>query len=364
MAPACVCDPANVDEAEDQYFRSLRKKRMWIAVFAVTTVFAFFLEIFMCQTESITFRDVVDVLIAHITGSEVEQEYMDTVVWDYNVPRAIMGVFVGISLAFGGAIMQVILRNPLATPYTTGVSAGALMGAALFLYLDFALVSTSSFNMTVAINAIAFAMLPTFAILLVARQRHITPTMMILSGIAMMYIFSAVTTLLMLMAPHAESVESAYTWTVGSLGRVRWDNIWIVIAVVTVSVIALQLISQKIHIMNAGQRSATTMGVNVKLYRNLALFITATMTAVVVGVTGGIGFMGLISPHLARLVVGSDLKYLLPCSGFLGATILLVADSFAKTIMTSGLPVGIITSVIGGPIFVIILIRNAKKIWF
>lgn len=357
-------DPRNVDEAEDQYFRSLRKKRMWIAVFAATTVLAFFLEIFMCQTKSITNGDVLDVLIAHLTGGEVEEEYKDIVVWDYNVPRAIMGVFVGISLAVGGAIMQVILRNPLATPYTTGVSAGASMGAALFLYLDFAILSTGDYNSTVAINAIVFAMIPTFGILLVARQRHITPTMMILSGIALMYIFSAVTTLLMLTAPHAESVESAYTWTVGSLGRVRWDNIWIVIAVVTVSVIALQVISQQIHIMNAGQRSATTMGVNVRFFRNLALFISSTMTAVVVGVTGGIGFMGLIAPHLARIVVGSDLKYLLPCSGFLGATILLVADSFAKTIMTSGLPVGIITSVIGGPIFVIILIRNAKKIWF
>lgn len=357
-------DPANVDEAEDQYFRSIRRKKLWIVFFAFTTVLAFFLEIFMCQSESITNADVIDVLVAHLTGKTPDSEYVDIVVWNYNMPRAIMGVVVGISLAFGGAIMQVIMRNPLATPYTTGVSAGASMGAALFIYLDFALVSTGSYNMTVAINAIAFAMLPTFAILLVARQRHITPTMMILSGIAMMYIFSATTTLLMLMAPHAESVESAYTWTVGSLGRVRWDNISIVIVVVIAGVASLMMIAQKIHVMNAGQRSATTMGVNVRFYRNLALFITATMTAVVVGVTGGIGFMGLISPHLARLVVGSDLKYLLPCSGFISATILLVADSFAKTIMTSGLPVGIITSVIGGPIFVIILIRSAKKIWF
>lgn len=357
-------NPSNMSEVREQYYRFLSKKKMWIAFFASTTVVAFFLEIFMCQSESITSADVIDVLAAHLTGKTADSEYVNIVVWDYNVPRAIMGVVVGISLAFGGAIMQTILRNPLATPYTTGVSAGASMGAALFIYLDFALIATSNYNMTVAINAIVFAMLPTFAILLVARQRHITPTTMILSGIAMMYIFSAVTTLLMLTAPHAESVESAYTWTVGSLGRVRWGNIQIVIMVVAVSVVTLQLISQKIHMMNAGQMPATTMGVDVRFYRNVALLITATMTAVVVGVTGGIGFMGLISPHLARLVVGSDMKYLLPCSGFIGATILLVADSFAKTVMTSGLPVGIVTSVIGGPIFVIILIKSAKKIWF
>ena len=357
-------DPATVDEAETQYYGSLRMKKLWILVFILTTIGAFFVSVFACQSDSITASDVIDVLVAHLTGGTPKSSYADTVVWTYNVPRAIMGVVVGASLAIGGAIMQVILRNPLATPYTTGVSAGASMGAALFIYLDIAILSTGDYNTTVAVNAIVFAMLPTAAILLVARQRHITPTSMILAGIAMMYIFSATTTLLMLLAPHAETVESAYMWTVGSLGRVRWDNMWIVIAAVIPCVIFLQYISKQIHMMNAGQRSATTMGVNVRLYRNLALLVTATMTAVVVGVTGGIGFMGLIAPHLARILVGSDMKYMLPCSAVISSTILLLADAAAKTITVSGIPVGVITAVIGGPIFIAILIKSARKVWF
>lgn len=357
-------DPVTVDEAESQYYRSLRIKKMWIAVFTLTTIGAFFVSIFSCQSESVTSADVVDVLIAHLTGGTPEHAYADTIVWTYNVPRAIMGVVVGVSLAVGGAIMQVILRNPLATPYTTGVSAGASMGAALFIYLDIALISTGDYNTTVAINAIVFAMMPTAAILLVARQRHITPTTMILAGIAMMYVFSATTTLLMLMAPHAETVESAYMWTVGSLGRVNWDNMWVVIAAVIPCVIFLQFISKQIHMMNAGQRGATTMGVNVRLYRNLALLVTSAMTAVVVGVTGGIGFMGLISPHLARILVGSNMKYMLPCAAVISATILLLADAVAKVITISGIPVGVLTSVIGGPIFIMILIKSARKVWF
>jgi len=364
MAFSTIPDPVSADEAEDQYFKYLKRKKLWIIIFMVTTVFGFFFSLFACQSETITNKDVWDVLIARLSGRTGPVSYIDTVVWNYNMPRAIMGVVVGASLAVGGAIMQIIMRNPLATPYTTGVSAGASMGAALFIYLDVALMWTGDYNTTVAINAIVFAMIPTAAILLVARQRHITPTSMILAGIAMMYIFSATTTLLMLLAPHAETVEGAYMWTIGSLGRVTWENIPIVIAVVIISIIALQMISRNIHLMNAGQRTATTLGVNVRFYRNLALFITATMTAVVVGVTGGIGFMGLIAPHLARIVVGSDPKYLLPCSAFISATILLIADAVAKTITLGGIPVGIITSVIGGPLFILILVKSAKKIWY
>ncbi len=238
------------------------------------------------------------------------------------------------------------------------------MGAALYIYLGYAFIELSDYDLTVSVNAIVFAMIPTVAILLVARQKHITPTTMILAGIAMMYIFSASTTLMMLLAPHPETVEAAYMWTVGSLGRVTWDNLWVVVVTVVVCIALLMLISRQIHLMNAGQKTATTLGVNVRLYRNLGLLITAVMTAIIVGVTGGIGFMGLIAPHLARILVGSDLKYMLPTAAGIGATILLVADAFAKTVIQEGIPVGVITSVIGGPIFIAILIKSAKKVWY
>ena len=353
----------SVDEAEREYTRSIHRKILWIIIFALTTVGGFFVSVFACQTESITASDVLDVLIAHLTGGKSDYAFADTIVMNYNLPRAIMGVFVGISLAVGGAVMQVIMRNPLATPYTTGVSAGASMGAALYIYLGIAIVATSNYTITVAINAIVFALMPTALILVVSLQKHVTPTAMILSGIAMMYIFSAATTLLMLFSP-SESVESAYMWTVGSLGRVGWDNLWIAVVAVVPCVIILQYLAQQIHMMNAGQKTATSLGVNVKVIRNVGLLITSVMTAVIVGITGGIGFMGLIAPHLARIVVGSDLKYMLPCAAGIGATILLVADAVAKTITFNGIPVGVLTSVVGGPIFIIILIKSARKVWY
>lgn len=358
-----VSDPATADEAVEGYRLLQRRNVLWILAMAVLTFVAFLISVFTNQISSITAGDVWDVICGRLFGGSGSYPLAETVVWDYSMPRALMGIAVGAVLGMGGAIMQVLLRNPLATPYTTGVSSGASLGAALYIYLDFALVSTGNYTMTVAINAIVFAMLPTLAIILVSYQKHITPTTMILAGIAIMYLFSAITTFLMLTSS-SETVESAYRWTVGSLGRADWDNLKVTVLGVVPCMIVLGLLTRQIHLMNAGQRTATTLGVRVRLVRNVAILVVSVMTAITVGITGGIGFMGLIAPHLSRILVGSDMKYLLPCSALMSATILLVADAIAEVITPSGIPVGVITSVIGGPLFIAILIKSAKKVWF
>lgn len=336
---------------------------MFILVFAILAAFSAFLSLFVTQLEDISFSDVTEVLKAHITGSQAPNAVFDMIVWDYNVPRALLGAIVGSSLAVGGAVMQSIMRNPLATPYTTGVSAGASMGAALYIYLDFTILGGTGYLSTIAVNAIVFAMIPTVAILLVSQQKHITPTTMILAGIAMMYVFSAATSLMMLLAD-PDHVQESYEWGIGSLGRASWSNIGYVIAGVIPCMIILQILSKQVHIMNAGGRAATTMGVDVRLIRNISLLVIAVMTAITVGVTGGIGFMGLVAPHLARILVGSNLRYLLPCSAGIGAVILIVADAVSRVVIPEGIPVGVLTAVIGGPIFIAILIKNSKKVWF
>lgn len=332
-------------------------------MFAALAVICAFCSLFVTQLEDMRLSDIVDVLMAHLTGVEAPNPVFDMVIWDYNVPRALLGLIVGSSLAVGGAIMQSIMRNPLATPYTTGVSAGASLGAALYIYLDLAILGGTGYMSTIAVNAIVFALIPTAAILLVSQQKHITPTTMILAGIAMMYVFSAATSLMMLLAD-PDHVQESYEWGIGSLGRASWSNIGYVILGVLPCMAILQLLSRQVHIMNSGSRSATSMGVDVRLIRNISLLVVAVMTAITVGVTGGIGFMGLVAPHLARILVGSNLRYLLPCSAGLGAVILIVADAVSRVIIPEGIPVGVLTAVIGGPIFIAILIRSSKKVWF
>lgn len=350
-------------DVEDAFFKDLRRRRFFIILFAVLALAATFGSLFISQLDELTMADVTAVLRYHLFGGDEVDPVFDMVVWEYNVPRALLGLIVGASLAVGGAIMQAIMRNPLATPYTTGVSAGASLGAALFIYLDFSLVWTGGYMSTIAINAIVFAMIPTVAILLVSQQRHITPTTMILAGIAIMYVFSAATSLMMLLAD-PDHVQETYEWGIGSLGRASWSNIGFVFAGVIPCMIVLQLLAKQVHIMNAGSKSATTMGVDVRFVRNISLVVMAVMTAITVGVTGGIGFMGLVAPHLARIMVGSDMRYLLPCSAGVGAFILLIADAASRVIIQEGIPVGVLTAVIGGPIFIAILIKSSKKVWF
>ncbi len=349
-------------DVEVAYNASTRKKWLYIMIIFILMAIAAIGTLFIAQLH-MTVSDVIDVLIAHITGNTAGNPIFDLVVWEYNVPRALLGVIVGSSLGVGGAIMQSIMRNPLATPYTTGVSAGASMGAALFVYLDIAILWTGGYMSSVAINAIVFAMIPTLAILFVSQKKYVTPTTMILAGIAMMYIFSSVTSLLMLLADPTK-VQEAYIWNVGSLGRANWDNVGFVIASVLPCMMILYLLAQQVNLMNSGNVSAKSMGVNVKLVRNICLITIAIMTAITVGVTGGIGFMGLVAPHVSRMIVGSHIKYLVPCSAALGALILLVADAVSRIIIPEGMPVGVITAVIGGPIFMLLLVRGSKKVWF
>ena len=170
-------------------------------------------------------------------------------------------------------------------------------------------------------------------------------------------------TSIMTLSADPDAVEQLYMWNVGTLVDARWDNIWIVAGVTAVSTAVVLSLSRYMSIMTAGDKSAKSMGVRTKVVRTVALITVAVMTATIVGYVGTIGFMGLIAPHVARILVGSNLKYLIPCSAACGALILIACDCVTK-FMVSSVPVGVITSVIGGPLFIILLIRGAKKVWY
>ncbi len=204
-------------------------------------------------------------------------------------------------------------------------------------------------------------MVPTIAIVFISKRKSITPTTMILAGVAIMYVFRAATSLMTLTAD-SEAVEQLYIWNVGSLGPAAWDNIGIVAVSTVICIAVLMLLSRSIGIMSAGDRAASTMGVRTKAVRAVALFVVAVMTAVIVGFTGTIGFMGLVAPHVARMIVGSNTRYLLPCSAAVGALILIACDCIAKVLI--GIPVCVITALVGGPVFIVLLIQGAKKGWF
>ncbi len=349
-------------ELEAGYYRDNRRKVLISVVILLVSVVMAFGSIFLSQImDTVTPDIVIEVLKAHLNGGSTDNHVAETVVWDDGVPRAIMGVVVGAGLAVAGVVMQSLLRNPLAEPYTTGVASGASFGAALMFILGLPLIPVGDHSLAVTLNAIVLAMIPTLAIVLISKQSRMTPTTMILAGVAIMYVFRSMTSLMTLMAD-SENVEQLYIWNVGSLGPASWDNVGIVLAVTVICIVVLQLMSRDIGLMTVGDRSASSMGVSVRRVRALSLLLVAVMTATIVGFTGTIGFMGLVAPHVARLLVGSNARYLIPCSAAIGAIILIGCDCIANVIV--GIPVGVLTAIIGGPIFIMLLIKGAKRVWF
>ena len=349
-------------ELEAGYYRDNRRKVLISVVILLVSVVMAFGSIFLSQImDTVTPDIVIEVLKAHLNGGSTDNHVAETVVWDDGVPRAIMGVVVGAGLAVAGVVMQSLLRNPLAEPYTTGVASGASFGAALMFILGLPLIPVGDHSLAVTLNAIVLAMIPTLAIVLISKQSRMTPTTMILAGVAIMYVFRSMTSLMTLMAD-SENVEQLYIWNVGSLGPASWDNVGIVLAVTVICIVVLQLMSRDIGLMTVGDRSASSMGVSVRRVRALSLLLVAVMTATIVGFTGTIGFMGLVAPHVARLLVGSNARYLIPCSAAIGAIILIGCDCIANVIV--GIPVGVLTAIIGGPIFIMLLIKGAKRVLF
>lgn len=347
----------------ERYYRRISNRKTAIAlVILVVAAIISFLSIFANHYTGLSFDVTWDVLSAHIDGHDYGVYYYDLIVWEYYVPRALMAVFVGAGLAVGGAVMQSLLRNPLADPYTTGVASGASFGVALYLMMDIVILPVDGYTLSMTTNAAVLALVPTIVIVLISRRKNMTPTTTILAGVAVMYVFRAATSTMTLMAD-SDAVEQLYMWNTGTLVNARWDNVWIVIGAVIVGVAVLYSISRQTTVMTAGDNNARSLGVRTGLIRALALMTIAFMTAIIVGYTGTIGFMGLVAPHVARMFVGSNLKYLIPCSAACGAFILIICDCATK-LMTASVPVGVVTSVIGGPVFIILLIRGAKKVWY
>jgi iron complex transport system permease protein len=284
----------------------------------------------------------------------------EVVVWNLRLPRILMAILAGAGLAIAGTMMQGILRNPLASPFTLGISASAGFGAVIAIILDASFITG---KYLIVVNAFVFSLIPTFVILGLSRYKRATPETMILAGIAMMYIFSALTQLINYFA-EAEALKEAYFWMVGSLGRASWDDLLPVTIVLVACTIPLMWKSWDVNVMGAGDERAKSLGVNVTRTRIFIMIISSLLTAGIVCFTGTIGFVGLVAPHICRMIIGGDVRFLIPASGLFGAAFLLACDLIARTIIAPIiLPVGVLTALVGGPFLFFLLLRKRKEYW-
>jgi len=290
------------------------------------------------------------------------------IVWHIRLPRITAAIVVGGGLAVAGAVMQCLIRNPLASPYTMGISHGAMFGASLAIVL-FSLGGAEStgkifINNPYAVVIFAFSgtLLGMIVILILARIRDLSPGAIILAGVAMGSLFTAATILIQYFAEEEQLAAMVY-WSFGDLGRPVWREDWIIAAVFIPSLIYFMFKRWDYNAIETGDDIAKGLGVIVGRVRLFGMLLASLVTAVGISFVGIIGFVGLVSPHVIRLLIGGDHRFLIPISTLFGALLLLVSDTLARTIIAPTLlPVGVLTSFMGAPMFIYLLVKMERRV--
>ncbi len=296
---------------------------------------------------------IISVLAHYAAGLGLNADpVVEGIVVDVRLPRIIGAAFVGGALAVSGAVFQAILRNPLADPYTLGISSGAAFGASLVIVLQvFGLVLPA--GISIPMFAFAGSIGTLMVVLGLANgDRRLSSTNLILSGVIVAAILSAAIGFLKFLAD--EQVGIIIFWLMGSLSGISWTNIIILLPVTCFGVGICLLYSRELNIMATGERTAATLGINTTRLRLFLLLTCSLMTAVSVAVSGIIGFVGLIVPHLLRHIIGPDNRGLIIFSALGGAILLVVADTLTRAVLPSEVPIGVLTALIGGPVFCVI----------
>jgi len=317
---------------------------------------------------------VAKILLQLEEGSEIQR----LILWEYRVPRVLFAIIAGTGLAIAGALMQGALGNPLVSPLTLGVASGAALGAALAIFLDLTFVSEllsilwmgittiipifpviSFIGSDLVLNAFFFALFVVYIIIKLGSVRGVTAESYILVGIAITFIAGAIVQTMVYFAT-AEELSQLTHWSFGSLARVDSREVWIIGGAVIILIPKALEWSWDLNSLSiGGDEFAISTGVDPVATRKKILILSSLLTALIIAFTGMIGFVGLAAPHMSRLIIGNDYRKLIPCSAIFGALLMLIADTIGRTVIAPVvLPVGLMLSVVGGPLFIYLLLTN------
>ncbi len=349
-----------VDKNLIEQYIELNQKKVLIGGILLILLFLFSLLSLSIGGYRLSLSEIYRALIGKGIGSAT------LIIWNIRLPRIFAALIAGISLSVSGAVMQCTLRNPLASPYTIGISHGAMFGAALAIIL-FGIGGAEStgkifINSPYLVTVFAFlgSLIAVSVILLLAKIKSFAPEAIVLAGVAMSSLFTAGTMLMQYFANDLQLAAIVY-WTFGDLGRPNWPEIGIMSVVMLLSLIYFIHQRWNYNALKSGEESAKSLGVNTEKTRLLGMLIASLLVSVNVSFLGIIGFVGLICPHLVRILIGGDHRYLIPISALMGALLLLISDTVARTIISPMiLPVGILTSFMGAPVFLYLLTRRYK----
>lgn len=354
-------DVKTLNEPEE-YLQYIRRKGLFIADLAIGLV----VLCFVAMAIGSSYIPVQEIAAAFFSA---DQGNVPGIIMNVRLPRVLAAVVAGAGLAAAGVVMQSVLRNPLSSPYTMGVSHAAAFGAAFAItalgagslshLLSDAVVIRNPYIVTIC--AFVGAMLATAGLLLVARYRSSQPEVLILVGVALAALFTAGITFLQYFSS-ADQIAAIVFWTFGDVGRATWGDLALIALVVLPSIGYFLVSRWDYNAIDAGDETAHSLGIHVERVRTVAMLLSSLITAVVVSFLGIIGFIGLVSPHVMRRIIGGDQRYLLPASCIGGAILLLGADMVARIIIAPAvLPVGVLTAFLGAPLFIYLLIRRRTQ---
>ncbi|PBC12030.1 iron ABC transporter permease [Mesorhizobium sp. WSM3859] len=324
------------------------------------------LSVFLSLTSGASDASAVRVIRDWVTGAVPADAALaardQLIVYDIRMPRVLLGVLIGAALAVSGAVMQGLFRNPLADPGLIGISAGSSLGAVAVIVLG----ATWLAPVTLAFGTLALPLAAFFGGLVVTlllyavatRQGRTSVATMLLAGIAISALAMALTGVLIFMADDRQLRDLTF-WQLGSLAGSTWPKVGTVGPVIILALAAMPFLSRGLNALALGEATASHLGIPVQRLKYIAIVGVSAAVGASVAVSGGIGFVGIVVPHVLRLAIGPDNRYLLPASALLGASLLLLADAVARTIVAPAeLPIGIVTAIAGAPFFLWILLRK------
>ncbi|AAK03392.1 TPA: iron ABC transporter permease [Pasteurella multocida] len=293
--------------------------------------------------------------VLHIAADNPRTD-AETVLWNIRLPRIFTAIIVGAALSVAGATYQGMFKNPLVSPDILGVTAGAGLGAVTAIYFGGSL-------FTIQVVAFLGGLLAVFLVYLISRTApHHSPTLaLVLAGIAIASLLSAGISLLKILSDPYSQLTTITFWLMGGLNMATLNDLALVAPLICASLIPLILLRWRMNLLSLDDEEAETLGINTKRTRLIFILSATLMTSAAVSITGIIGWVGLIIPHIARLWIGADFRRLLPTSLFIGATFLLLTDTIARSIFSIEVPLGIITSLVGAPFFLSLLIQGGKR---
>lgn len=335
----------------------VRRKRMMLGVFAILLIGSV-----LCDLGLGPARYGLGEVVRALIWPDAASLQMRVVLWEIRMPVALMAVAAGAALSLAGAQMQTILNNPLASPFTLGISSAASFGAALGLAFGLKLFPFAVDYM-VPLNAFIMAMLSAILIHLLTMRRGVSAETVVLLGIALVFTFNALLALVQYFATE-QAVAAVVFWTMGSLTRATWPKLGVMCLVV---VVMLPIFARRVWALTAlrlGDEKAASFGIDVRRLRFQTLIMVSLLAAFPVAFVGVVGFVGLVGPHVARMLVGEDQRFFLPASLLIGALMLSVSSAVSKTLIHGAIfPIGVVTSLIGVPFFISLILRSKRNAW-